>query len=413
MIQYVLWAISFVTLWLTLVWLNVLFTEKPSKQKNRLSRLPRVTLVIPCYNKAPYLRKTVTSLMNLDYPKKLLNIIIVNDGSKDATGSIAENLKKEFKSAPIKVIHQKNKGKAGALNAALARTNTKLFACLDADTRVHPESLRYVVPYFADQKMGGVITTVKVDEARNLYEKVQRAEYVMFNFFKRLMSALNTIFLTPGVLSVFRTSNLRRLGGFQEGGLTEDLEIAMRLQANGYDIRMEPRAITYTAVPSSFKALWKQRIRWYRGFIFNHLKYRGLFFKKNHGLFGTFQLPVNVLSVILLLITVLLVSYGTLHDLAEFVTRSLTIKGYFINHVLDIPSLRELVLAQNVQITLPIFVAAALGIYVIFLAHKLFGESLLRHAHFVWLYFLVSPYLTSLHWLVSIAQEALRFKRKW
>lgn len=412
MIQYVLWAISFASLWLTLVWLNVLFTERPARL-SRKGRLPCVTLVIPCYNKAPYLRKTILSLAQLDYPRNLLDVIVVNDGSTDATGKVAARLVREFPALSVQVINQKNTGKAGAMNVALCRARGEFFACLDADTRVEPDALRHVVPHFSDRKVCGVVATVKVDGAKNVYEKVQRAEYVIFNFFKRLMSALNTIFLTPGVLSVFRTRVLRELGGFRHGGMTEDLEIAMRLQENGHAIRMEPRAVTHTAVPGSFGAIWRQRVRWYRGFLFNHWQYRKLFFSKKHGLFGVFQLPVNVLSVILLLTAIALVSYGTLRDLAEFVTRSITIKGYFINHVLDFPSLKELVLAQNVQITLPILAASALGVYFIYLAHRTFRVKLLRHAHFVFLYFLVGPYVTTLHWIASIAQEALGIRRKW
>jgi cellulose synthase/poly-beta-1,6-N-acetylglucosamine synthase-like glycosyltransferase len=414
MIQYVLWAVSFISLWITLVWLNVLVLEPQRSRVIPQSRLPRVTIALPSYNKAPFLAKTVRSLAEIQYPKQLLQVIIVDDASTDGTFTEAKRLRAKYPELPITVLkHERNQGKAAALNTALAQTRGELFACLDADTRVHPDSLRHLVRHFSDKRLGALISQVKVNEPKNLYERIQRVEYIMSNFVRRLMSIMGTLFLTPGVLSIYHTAILRKVGGFADGGLTEDLEIAMRLKARGYDVRMEPRSITYTSVPTTWRTLWRQRIRWYRGFLVNHLKYRHLFFSNAHGLFGTFQLPVNIIGVGILLLTVLLVSYGSLSDFAEMVYRSITIKGYFVNHVLDIPSLKELVLGQNIQITLPIMIGTLLGIYLIWIAHQQTQERLLRHLHYVWLYFFVASYVTTVHWITALLHEGLRTKRKW
>ncbi len=414
MMQYILWGVSFISLWISLIWLNMLIIE-PSPRRSVPKKLPLVTIVLPCYNKESCIAKTIRSLSELNYPKNLLQIIIVDDCSSDRTFVEAKRLQRAYSKLNIRVFrHQKNRGKSAAVNTALAHAKGELFTCLDGDTRVHPEALNYIVPHFSDPNLGAVIGQVKVDEPQNFYEKMQRVEYIISNFIRRMMSSLGTLAIAPGgALSMFNTAILKKVGGFAEGGLTEDLEIALRLRSHGYDVQMDPRAVLYTKVPAGWGELWRQRIRWYRGFAVNHWKYRRLLFKKAYGLYGLFQMPLNVLSVFLLLLTVTLVGYGTLNDIYETMYRSLTIKGYFFNHVLDFPGFKKLLLAQNVQVTIPVMLGIALGLYLLYLAHREFNERFFKHAHHIAIYTLVAPYVTTMHWVSAIVHEALGTRKKW
>jgi cellulose synthase/poly-beta-1,6-N-acetylglucosamine synthase-like glycosyltransferase len=378
-------------------------------------RLPRVTIALPCHNKANCLGKTISSIVKLNYPQNLVQVIVVDDASGDGTHAEALRLQKAYPELDMLVLkHGTNRGKAAAMNTALAKSTGEFFACLDADTTLHPDAIRNLVPHFSRRNVGAVIGQVKVENPRTLYERIQRVEYIYSNFIRRLWSNLRTLFVAPGgACSLFRAQTVRELGGFAEAGMTEDLEIGLRLKANGYDVHMEPKAITYTTVPKTWRALWRQRVRWYRGFAVNHLKYRGLFFRKSHGLFSSFQLPINVLGIILLLTTVFIVSYGSLSDLYELLYRSLTIKGYFFNHVLNFPTPKELLLGQNVQVLLPIVTGTLLLAYLVYVAHQEMQERLFRSLHYAWIYFFIVPYVTTVHWLSAIVHEALRTRRKW
>jgi biofilm PGA synthesis N-glycosyltransferase PgaC len=414
MIQYILWGVSFISLWMSLIWLNMLVFE-PSEKRKLPKNLPCVTVGIPCFNREKNIAKTVKSLSELNYPKNLIQVVIVDDCSTDGTYAEAKRLQIAYPQLPIEVYqHRKNGGKSAAVNTAISHARGELFTCLDGDTRVDPEALNHLVPHFSNPKLGAVIGQVKVDEPQNFYEKMQRVEYIISNFIRRMMSSLGTLAIAPGgALSMFKTSILKKVGGFAEAGMTEDLEIALRLRSNGYDVQMDPRAIMYTKVPEGWNELWRQRIRWYRGFAVNHLKYRGLLFKKAYGLYGLFQMPLNVISIFLLLLTVALVGYGTISDLYETLFRSLTIKGYFINHMLDFPGFKKFFLAQNVQVALPILLGVIIGLYLIYLAHKEFNERFLKHAHHIAIYTLVAPYITSVHWVSAILHEALGTRKKW
>jgi cellulose synthase/poly-beta-1,6-N-acetylglucosamine synthase-like glycosyltransferase len=415
MIQYILWGVSFISLWISLVWLNVLVLEPAHKKQALPKKLPRVTIALPCYNEEKRLAKTIQSISESRYPQALLDVIIVDDRSKDGTFALAKRLQNEYRQLRIRVFrHGRNKGKAAAMNTALRHTTTELYTCLDAETRIHPDALRYLVAHFGEPKLGAVIGAVKVDEPKNMFQQMQRVEYIMSNFIRRMMSHLGTLATAPGgACAMFRTKTLRELGGFDEAGMTEDLEIALRLRNNQYEVCMEPRALTYTATPKSWQALWRQRIRWYRGFLVNHVRYRGILFSRQHGLYGMFQMPLNVLGIILLLLTVLLVTYGQMSDMYELLYRSLTIKGYFLNQVLNFPTLKEFLLSQNVQIVLPVVVASLLGFYLLYLAHRKLNERVLPHAHHIWFYLLVAPCLTTMHWISALVHETFGTRRKW
>ncbi len=412
MIEYIIWGLSFLSLWTTLFWINYIYFQ--DEKKGRLKQLPTVSIVIPSFNEEKTIGRTIVSLVNLDYPKEKLEVIVVNDGSTDETARIVRQIIKKHPQYSIRLINKENAGKAVALNTALKIAKGELFACIDADSVADENALKSIMDNFAEPNTGIVISVVKVEKPNCFYERIQKAEYVMSNFVRRLTSSLGTLAIAHGGFSVLRTSILRKIGGFSnENGMTEDLEVAMRMRYNGYGVKMQWGSFSHTHVPKSFKALWKQRIRWYRGYIYNHLKFKDMFFNAKYGLYGLFQMPLNALAVLTMLTTVSVISYGLIKDAYEFMVRTLTIKGYLLNHVFTLPDLGDLVLGKQVHIYLPIILSSLIGVYVISVAHRQIKESLLKHLHFVFLYFTAFPYLTAIHWLSAITKELFNSKRRW
>lgn len=151
MLQYVLWAISFVTLWITIVWLNFLYTDKPKKQ---VLKYPKITFGIPAFNEAGSILKTLKSLLAADYPLSKKEIIVVDDGSTDGTAKVGRNFLRQNPTAPVKIITKKNGGKASALNLALNKSKSEFFAVVDADSRITPESIKKSLANFTSNKVG-------------------------------------------------------------------------------------------------------------------------------------------------------------------------------------------------------------------------------------------------------------------
>ncbi|MDO8590196.1 MAG: glycosyltransferase [bacterium] len=287
-----------------------------------ITRFPTVTIVVPCFNEAYTVNKTVRSLLNLDYPKDKLSVILVNDGSTDGTG---RELAKFKKHPQISILSKENGGKYTALNLALAKVQSDLVGGLDADSFVDPLALRKIVPFFDDANIQAVIPSIKVFEPKSVLQHVQKIEYSWGIFLRRMLSSIGALYVTPGPFSIFRTRVFTELGGYVRGHHTEDLEMALRMQKHHYKIVNSYGAHVYTVTPANLPALYKQRVRWTYGFLNNVLDYRGMFFNKKYGHIGMFVLPVATSSIFSTLFIVGSTLWNNLSGVLDLLARFRTV----------------------------------------------------------------------------------------
>ena len=363
-----LWISSFFALVISIFWLQVMLLNE---EKTKITtKFPSVSILIPAYNEGKTITKTIKSVLNLDYPKDKLEIIVINDSSTDNTADMVKKFKE------VKLIYNKHRGagKASALNMGLKYAKGELFAVIDADSEIEKNSLKNLISYFEDNKTGSVISSIKIRNPKNIYHHIQRLEYILATFIRKLMSKIDTLHITPGVLSVYRTKLIKKLGGFDEKNITEDLEIALRLRANNYSVKMSPDSITYTRIPSDFKELWHQRIRWFRGFIYNNLKYKKMFMNKKYGAMGRFQLPLNVLTFFTIVILFVFISYEVFTNLYESIFNLFLLKNNYL-YSIEFPSLKQLLLNMNVKLIFPLTISFFLSFYLLKKAHKSMGEK--------------------------------------
>jgi cellulose synthase/poly-beta-1,6-N-acetylglucosamine synthase-like glycosyltransferase len=296
-INVTLFCMIFVSLFSAIYFFLVFFdTRNPSIYPKNFSPKPFVTILVPAYNEEDCLEKTVQSLVDLDYPKDKYEIIILNDGSKDRTPQIADDLVKKFEDTSIRVFHLQNGGKGKALNIGISHAKGEFIGCLDADSFVEPQSLAELVRYFADPKVMSVTPAMKVHNPQNTLQRIQQIEYMMGIFLRKVFSYVDAIHVTPGPFSFFRKSFFNKYGGYDEKNMTEDIEVALRIQSNKYRIENCLDAVVYTNSPPTLKELNSQRKRWYSGFISNILNYKHLFSPK-YGVMGWLILPLALLSI--------------------------------------------------------------------------------------------------------------------
>ncbi|AJF62599.1 MAG: Glycosyltransferase involved in cell wall biogenesis [archaeon GW2011_AR20] len=400
-----LWISSFFALVISIFWLQVMLLNE---EKTKITtKFPSVSILIPAYNEGKTITKTIKSVLNLDYPKDKLEIIVINDSSTDNTADMVKKFKE------VKLIYNKHRGagKASALNMGLKYAKGELFAVIDADSEIEKNSLKNLISYFEDNKTGSVISSIKIRNPKNIYHHIQRLEYILATFIRKLMSKIDTLHITPGVLSVYRTKLIKKLGGFDEKNITEDLEIALRLRANNYSVKMSPDSITYTRIPSDFKELWHQRIRWFRGFIYNNLKYKKMFMNKKYGAMGRFQLPLNVLTFFTIVILFVFISYEVFTNLYESIFNLFLLKNNYL-YSIEFPSLKQLLLNMNVKLIFPLTISFFLSFYLLKKAHKSMGEKFIFNPALL-IYFTAYPLLRTLHWMAAFYKEIIRSKRKW
>ncbi len=275
-----------------------------------LPEYPGVTITIPAYNESHNVEKTVTSLLNLDYPKDKLHIIIVDDGSTDDTWEIMQ----QYKDNPqIRIFTKKNGGKYTANNLGLEHSHTPFVGCLDSDSEVHPQALKRIMTYFDKPDVMAVASTIVIKDPQTMIQKAQSVEYDYSIYVKKMLGMLNAIHVTPGPFSIFRKTVFDTVGPYRHAHNTEDQEIALRMHQHKMKIEHAPDAYVYTIGPHKIKGLYKQRVRWIYGFIKNAFDYRHLLFRSRYGNVGFITLPSGILSILSVLFIFSFTGYKFVH----------------------------------------------------------------------------------------------------
>ncbi len=237
-----------------------------------------VTVVIPAYNEAANIANTVRSLAFSDYP--CVEIIVVDDGSTDATAAIVRGLRLPG----VRVIRQPNAGKPAALNTGLAAARTDLLVLVDGDTVFDRAAIGHLVQPFADPEVGAVSGNTKVANRSGILGRWQHLEYVIgFNFDRRLFDLGRCMPTVPGAIGAFRRTALERVGRVPRETLAEDTDLTMALLRDGWRAVYTQRAIAWTEAPATLRQLWRQRYRWCYGTMQAMWKHRRAVIERGAG----------------------------------------------------------------------------------------------------------------------------------
>ncbi|MEM4272362.1 MAG: glycosyltransferase family 2 protein [Candidatus Bilamarchaeaceae archaeon] len=288
------YAVAFLALYVTIFYILVYIRnrERMAEVPELKGWEPKISVVIPAYNEEKNLPKCLDSLLSSDYPRDKLEIIVVDDGSKDSTFQIAKSYEKEG----VRAFRKPNSGKANTLNYGIARATGEIIATLDADSYILPTTIRKMLPHFAEKGVAAVTAAVKVENPRNFIQELQKVEYIYTLFSRRVLTFLESVHVTPGPFSMFKKEVFDEIGGFDPDNILEDQEIAMRIQSHNYKIRSSLDATVYTEVPSTFAELLKQRTRWHRGGLHNAAKYSKLI-GPQYGDLGMIVMPLGLIAV--------------------------------------------------------------------------------------------------------------------
>jgi cellulose synthase/poly-beta-1,6-N-acetylglucosamine synthase-like glycosyltransferase/peptidoglycan/xylan/chitin deacetylase (PgdA/CDA1 family)/spore germination protein YaaH len=250
---------------------------------------PPVSVIIPAFNEARVINRTISTLLSQDYPGDV-EIIVVDDGSTDNTFAVAHN---EFSNDPRVVVHTKaNGGKASALNYGIARASSEIVVGLDADTLFARDTLRRLVAPLADPAVTAVAGNAKVGNRINIVTRWQAIEYVVSqNLDRRAFSMLNCITVVPGAVGAWRRSAVEQAGGFSSDTLAEDQDLTLAIRRSGGVVAYADDAIAYTEAPDGFRGLAKQRFRWSFGTLQCMWKHRDALFRRRYGTLGWIAMP--------------------------------------------------------------------------------------------------------------------------
>ncbi len=254
---------------------------------------PFVSIVVPAFNEAKTIGGCIKSLLASNYDR--FEIILVDDGSKDGT---LEEMRKFEGHHNVKIISQTNGGKASALNHGYDLTKGDIIIFADADGIFEVDTIRRLVEAFIDDKVAcccGNDAPIGLHFAMTKLQNLQA--HVGTGYVRRALSCLNCLPIVSGNIGAFRRSVLDEIGLFKVGFIGEDLELTWRIHKAGYKVAFEPKALVRAEAPHTWKGLWKQRVRWARGFIQTLQIHSDLMFRKSA--FGLY-LPVNSIAMLII-----------------------------------------------------------------------------------------------------------------
>lgn len=293
-IKLIEYAVAFLALYITVFYILVFLQNRARMGDLPKSRgwEPKISVVIPAFNEEKNIARCICSLLSADYPKPKLEIIVVDDGSKDGTLQIAKRYEKQG----ARVFHKRNSGKANSLNYGIEKATGEIIATLDADSHITRSAIRRMLPLFSDDSVAAVTAAVKTRPPKNFIQELQKVEYIYTLFSRRILCFLEAVHVTPGPFSMFRAWVFKEVGGFDPNNILEDQEMAMRIQSHNYRIRSSMDASVYTEVPADFLSLLSQRTRWHRGGLHNAAKYTNLI-GPAYGDLGMVVLPLGLIAV--------------------------------------------------------------------------------------------------------------------
>ena len=257
---------------------------------------------------------------------------------------------------------------------------------------------------------------MKVDKPNNLMQKVQWIEYIVIILIARLSSHLDSIYVAPGPFSLYVTQIIRDVGGFDEVSITEDQEIAYRMQLHHYKIRQCFDGYVYTNAPRKIIPFYRQRRRWYLGSIDCVRKYKNLIANKNYGDFGLIQMVKNVAGYVLattgILIAIYLVIIPLFKRLKNLFLVNFDIWTYIMGYKFKFDYFD--ILVADIKIGILVLVLFMLGFYFFYMAHKNANEKMMKVGLIVLIpYFAFYYLLKGIILLLSFIEYAQGKKIKW
>jgi hyaluronan synthase len=260
------------TLMLSLLWLRYRPFALPRKEQ-----LPFLSVVIPAFNEGEMVERSIRSVVEADYPHDRLEVIVVDDGSRDDTYFHMQKLRREHKALVRLVRFRGNQGKRAALVAGFRAARGELVLTLDSDSEVEPQTLMAMVaPLVADPKVGGVAGKVAVLNRHTVLGRMLDVQYALaFDFNRAAQSVFRAVAVCPGALSCFRLAVIlphldawldqRFLGRPVNHG--EDQALTNIVLRAGYDTVYQSNAVVNTLTPERHRQLSRMLLRWDRSYI--------------------------------------------------------------------------------------------------------------------------------------------------
>jgi cellulose synthase/poly-beta-1,6-N-acetylglucosamine synthase-like glycosyltransferase len=255
-----------------IIYLFLKTRKRHSVPMARFERLPKVTVQLPIFNEVYVVERLLRSVSELDYPRELLQIQVLDDSTDDTrqiTSSCAEKLRQ--RRFNVELIHRVDRigFKAGALAGGLDAAEGEFVCILDADFVPQPDLLQKTIHFFTDPKVGMIQT--RWGHLNRTYSLLTRVQAMFLDGHLLLeqtaRSRSGRFFNFNGTAGLWRRTCIEEAGGWQHDTLTEDLDLSYRAQLAGWKFVFLPDVVTPAELPVDMNGFKSQQHRWTKGSI--------------------------------------------------------------------------------------------------------------------------------------------------
>jgi cellulose synthase/poly-beta-1,6-N-acetylglucosamine synthase-like glycosyltransferase len=211
-------------------------------------------VILPVHNGEPWVAAKLESILALNYPAELLEILVVSDGSTDATASIVGGFTGRAK---IELLALPRGGKAAALNAALGRATGEILFFTDVRQQLHPDSLANLVACFADPEVGVASGELVIREGAGLEEASVGLYWKYEKWIRKQLSRLDSVLGATGCIYAMRRQLARPL---PQGTLNDDMYLPLAAFFRGYRVVLDDAALAFDC-PTMLASEFRRKVR--------------------------------------------------------------------------------------------------------------------------------------------------------
>lgn len=257
MIEIVFWFSAILVIYVYAGYPAILYLYSrfvPRRQEALPEKLPRVTLMISAFNEEDCIAEKLENSLALDYPKELLEIIVISDQSSDRTDEIVTG----FASRGVKLLRMAERGgKTLGLNAGVAESSGDFLVFSDANAMYREDAIKALIAPFSDSSVGAVVGIATyadaesdAGESESLYWKYETA-------IKEMESQIGSVVGGDGAIYSVRRELFKPMGA----AVLSDFVNPLQVIEQGYRCIYEPNAVSVEDVAESFDKEFRRKVR--------------------------------------------------------------------------------------------------------------------------------------------------------
>lgn len=305
------------------------------RKKYILKGKPRVSVILSTYNESHRVKECIDNLYS-SYYKDKIDLVVVNDCSKDDTLEILKKLKKKYGFTLLN--NEVNLGKTASLNKAFNFTKEDIIITIDSDIRVSRKAMYEMLARLQDEKVA-LVSCQYTPKQDSLIARLQGVEFGFISVISHSLSIISSIMGLMGGCMAVKREPFIKVGLYDASSLTEDAELTYKINELGYRSEI-CKEVVKCQVHESVKPIYKQRLRWAAGNLVEAIRH-----------FKTFILhPINFVFVILYLsmsflgALITIINYQKIYEVGKFILENSSQMG-FITSIVQANAQNEFILS--------------------------------------------------------------------